>query len=225
MDVSRVGLLREILTDTPWLRRTAEFGRSLQRSTRSEQGLLLVGTPDDEPWHLAAHLDDESRYAGLPGLRPMLIRWSPPPDAPPHLAITLERLERASRGETLFVVSPGDSPGDLLERVEDAKRVGATVFAMSADDTELGSIAHESLVVPAAGLILPPDAAQLLSIPPPRAGGIVLEPGLSFDTAQHLVSAAAGEPGERGSRHKAGLRDRLARMLDAISGSPRGDAF
>ncbi len=31
-------------------------------------GHLLVGTPYDEPWHLAAHLDDGARYAQLPEL-------------------------------------------------------------------------------------------------------------------------------------------------------------
>jgi hypothetical protein len=48
-----------------------------------------------------------------------------------------------------------------------------------------------------------------------------VDPGLapvSFDAAQHLVSAAAGEPAQA----RAGMRARLARALDAISG-PRDD--
>jgi hypothetical protein len=46
---------------------------------------------------------------------------------------------------------------------------------------------------------------------------LVVEAGaapLSFDAAQHLVSAAAGERPDQG----AGLRARLARLLDAVSG-------
>jgi hypothetical protein len=45
---------------------------------------------------------------------------------------------------------------------------------------------------------------------------------ISFDVAQHLVSAAAGErdsadaPGTRGGVR--GLRDRLARLLDTVAG-------
>ena len=47
-------------------------------------------------------------------------------------------------------------------------------------------------------------------------GGLV-----SFDAAQHLVSAAAGErdgSATSSSRGVRGLRERLARLLDAVSG-------
>ena len=79
-------LLRDVLSSTGWVDRTRGFARSLRRSTDHGDGLLLVGTPTHEPWHLAAHLDDESRYAGIPTLSPTLVRWSPPPGAPEHLA-------------------------------------------------------------------------------------------------------------------------------------------
>jgi hypothetical protein len=39
---------------------------------------------------------------------------------------------------------------------------------------------------------------------------------LSFDAAQHLVSAAAGERAEQAR----GLRARLARFLDTVTGPP-----
>ena len=81
------------------------------------------GTPTQEPWHLAAHLDEESRLAGIPELAPTLVRWAPPPDAPPHLRIGVERLETAGRGESLLVVSPQAAPDPLLERVHDARRM------------------------------------------------------------------------------------------------------
>lgn len=199
MDTARVALVRELLASTGWVERTRSFARTLRRSTKDPGGLLLVGTPDDEPWHLAAHLDDESRYAGIPELAPTLVRWAPPPDAPAHLAVTLERLEAARRGETVFVVTEEVAPVPLLERVSDARRVGATVLAIDAGDGELEGLAHESLSVVENDLVVPE---------------------LSFDTVQHLVSMAAGEqasgPGRRG------FRDRLAQALEAISGPAPG---
>jgi len=191
MDADQVAALRILLDPSGWLDQTKSFARALRgRKPRAPGELLLVGTPDDEPWHLAAHLDLQSRLAGIPGLAPTLVRWAPPPGAPAHLRVGLSRLEEARRGETLFVVSPEAAPVPLLERVHDARRVGATILALDAGDPELDDMAHEYLTV---------------------------TPGLapvSFDAAQHLVSAAAGEP----ARAPAGVRARLARLLDAISG-------
>jgi hypothetical protein len=195
VDADQVARLRILLGPSSWLQQTTAFARALRGSAgRTAGGLLIVGTPDEEPWHLAAHLDRESRLAGIPGLAPTLVRWAPPPGAPPHLRVGLARLEEARRGETLFVVSPDAAPPPLLERVHDARRVGATILAMDAGDPELDDMAHEYLSV---------------------------APGLapvSFDAAQHLVSAAAGETAQ--ARSRPGLRDRLARVLDAISGPP-----
>lgn len=195
MNADQVAALRILLGPSSWLRQTRVFARALRSSvSRTPGGLLIVGTPEDEPWHLAAHLDQESRLAGIPGLAPTLVRWAPPPGAPPHLRVGLSRLEQARRGETLFVVSSETAPPPLLERVHGARRVGATILAMDAGDPELDGMAHECLTV---------------------------APGLapvSFDAAQHLVSAAAGEPAQA----RDGLRARLARALDAISG-PRDD--
>jgi hypothetical protein len=189
MDASQVAALRELLVTTGWPERTRDFAWALRSATRRPGGLLVFGPPDDEPWHLAAHLDDESRLGGVPELSPTLVRWEPPPSAPPHLRVGLERLEAAGRGETLIVVSEDASPAPLLERVDDARRVGATIFALDTGDRELEGLAHEALTVP-------PDDRLV-----------------SFDAAQHLVSAAAGEPSPR-----RGLRDRLARLLETISG-------
>jgi len=189
-----VATLRALLAGTRWLERVRVFGRALRTSTKSGGGLLVVGTPAYEPWHLTAHLDDESRLAGIPELAPTLIRWTPPPDAPAHLRVGLERLEAAQRGETLFVVSEQTAPVPLLERVNDARRVGATVLALDTSDPELDALAHEALAVPES---------------------------LSFDAGQHLVSAAAGDragTGAASGRGRRGLRDRLARLLDAVSG-------
>ncbi|WP_343233422.1 hypothetical protein [Streptomonospora sp. PA3] len=191
MDAQHVALLRELLASTPWLERTEDFAKALRR-TRDPGGLMLIGTPEDEPWHLAAHLDDEARYSGLPQLAPSLVRWQPPPDAPDHLRIGLDRLEQARRGETLFVVnSEEQAPVPLLERVDDARRTGATVLSLDQGDRELTSLAHDSI-----------------SLRPDR------EP-LTFEGLQHLVSSAAGQAG---ADRKPGLRERLSRFLDVVSG-------
>ncbi|MGE5292544.1 MAG: hypothetical protein ACM3ML_36210 [Micromonosporaceae bacterium] len=194
MDANQVAALRDLLATTGWLERTRRLGRLLRGTTRrSPGGLLVVGTPGDDPWHVAAHLDEESRFGGLPELHPTLVRWSPPSDAPAHLRIGIERLEAARRDETVFVVAAEAAPAPLLERVHDARRIGATVVALDKGDSELEQLVNESLAVPSVGC------------------------PLSFDGAQHLVSAAAGEP-EAGRRP--GLRERLARLLDAVSGPP-----
>ncbi|YCK40690.1 hypothetical protein ACNF49_43515 [Actinomadura sp. ATCC 39365] len=187
MDSGSVAFLRELLATTGWLERTRELGLAL-RTTRSPGGLLLVGPPDDEPWHVTAHLSDEAKFSGLPQLAPTLIRWSPPADAPAHLRVGLDRLQRAGRGETLFVLSEQAAPVPLLERVDDARRTGATILAIEGADSELSGLAHDAIAVPATGLI-------------------------TFDGAQHLVSAAAGE-----AERRAGLRERLARLLEKVSG-------
>ncbi|GLW97078.1 hypothetical protein Misp02_11650 [Microtetraspora sp. NBRC 16547] len=187
MDADSVSLLREVLASTGWLERTRELGLAL-RTTRSPGGLLLVGTPDDEPWHLTAHLADEARLSGLSQLSPTLLRWSPPANAPAHLSVGLDRLREARHGETLFVVSEEEAPVPLLEHVDDARRTGATILALDGGDPNLESLAHDSLAVPR------------------------LDGPLSFDGAQHLVSSAAGDI------RRIGLRERLARLMDRVSG-------
>jgi hypothetical protein len=194
MNAEQVAALRVLLGPTGWVERAAAFASALRRSSRTPGGLLLVGTPDHEPWHLAAHLDEQSRFAHLPELAPTLIRWAPPPGAPPHLRVGLARLEAARRGESLLVVTPEAAPGPLLERVSDARRGGATVFTLDRGDAELAGLAHEALVVAQA--------------PAP----------LSFDAAQHLVSAAAGDRPAGGR----GFRARLATILDLVSGPAPG---
>ena len=196
MNRDEVNALRAVLAPTGWPERARVFARALRTSTRARGGLLLVGTPAEEPWHLAAHLDDESRLSGIAELAPTLVRWDAPADAPPHLRVGLERLERARRGETLFVVTPDTAPSPLLERVSDARRVGATILALNQGDPELNGLAHETLTVQ-------PGTAS----------------PMSFTMAQHLVSAAAGD---RGAHPRRGVRERLAHLLDVVSGPSAG---
>jgi hypothetical protein len=190
VEADQVATLRALLTGSPWLDQARALGRALRTTTRTPGGLLVVGTPDFEPWHVTAHLDDESRLSGVAELAPTLVRWSPPADAPPHLSVGLARIESARRGETLFVVSEESAPVPLLERVNDARKTGATILALDSNDPELDALAHEALAIP--------DT-------------------LSFDAGQHLVSAAAGER-DKGQRNPGGLRSRIARLLDAVSG-------
>jgi len=223
MDPDRVAALRDALVTTSWWSRASVLGDAVRR-TPGEGHLLLVGTPRVEPWHLAAHLDDEARRAIQPQLAPQLVRWRPPPGAPAHLSIGLERLEQVSRGETVFVIAPHDAPDPLLERVDDARRTGATILSLDAGDDQLGSLAHERMSVSAAGLVvpaglLPPDRRPSAppglddDLPPEVLAGLELP--ASFDLAQHLVSAAAGTPPSSG---RAGWRERLRRVLDVVSG-------
>ena len=218
MDLSRIAAMRELLAATGWVDRTVRFGRSLRGAGHRPGGLLVVGTPSEEPWHLTAHLDEEARWSGIRELTPTLVRWQPPPGAPAHLAVGLDRLEQAGRGETVFVVAPDAAPAELLERVHDARQDGATVLALDSGDEELEGLAHEALTVPAdwpgdlpadvermpGGLVVPSSAGELL-------------PAVSFDLVSHLVSVAAGEP-EPPPRRSA--RRRLARVLDLLSGPP-----
>jgi hypothetical protein len=116
----------------------------------------------------------------------------------------MARLEAASRGETVFVVAPDAAPEPLLDRVADARRVGATILSIDDGDDELGSLVHDRLVVPSSAderLVVASDVPNHIDI----------------DTVQHLVSVAAGENVSRVS-----LRDRVARMLERMSGpAPR----
>jgi hypothetical protein len=213
VDANQVATLRALLAPTGWLDRTRAFSRGLRNATRAPGGLLVVGTPAEEPWHLTAHLDEESRLSGIPELMPTLVRWQVPEAAPPHLRVGLERLEAARRGETVFIVTPSTAPVPLLERVSDARKTGATIFALDQGDPELDGLAHEAMSI----------------VPGPDAPAMV-----SFGAAQHLISAACGElgpgrdegrtgrPGTPGyQRYRPGvrgLRDRVAHLLDVVSG-------
>ncbi|WP_344465459.1 hypothetical protein [Kitasatospora kazusensis] len=175
MDAVRVSALRQSLAGTGWPESAGVFAGALRHSVsrRTADGLLLVGTERYEPWHLAAHLDDEARWSGVPRLAPTLLRHQVPEGAPAHLGYGLGRLTEVRRGVTVLVVAPATAGVPLLERVQDARRGGATVLALDTGDRELAGLAHERLAVPGAGE----------------------EP---FELVQHLVSAAAGSaPGLR----------------------------
>ncbi|MDX3093509.1 hypothetical protein PV703_24635 [Streptomyces sp. ME01-24h] len=194
MDAARVEVVRELLAGSEWPELTRSFAGSLRGAVRRGPagGLLLVGSGDYEPWHLAAHLDEEAAWSGLPQLSPTLVRHRVPPGAPPHLAVGTSRLEAARRGETVLVVTPARAEAGLLERVDDARRSGATVLAMDAGDPELRGLAHDALTVP-------PEPSEV-----------------SMDLLQHLVGAAAG----RRERLRDRL-PRLSRLAEQLVSPPQ----
>jgi hypothetical protein len=213
MNADQIATLRALLAPTGWLDRTSAFARALRRSARTPNGLLIVGTADEEPWHMTAHLADESRYAGIPELTPTLVRWAPEPGAPAHLSVGLDRLRAATRDETLLVVSQAVAPAELLERVHDLRRAGGTIFALDRDDPELDQLAHESLPVSPVTAPMSFDAAQHLVSSAVAADA---SPG-RYRSADPLADAGlAVRPGASADRR---LRSRLARLLDAVSGT------
>jgi hypothetical protein len=191
MDRAQAAALRDLLATLGpggWVEASAEFGAALRRAPKRPGALLLTGPADDEPWHLAAHLTEEARWSGAVELSPVLVRHNPPSDAPAHLAVGLERLRVAERGEALLVVAEQDPADAVLERIGDARKRGARILALDQGAAELRDLAHEALTVP--------------SGPGP----------LTFDSAQHLVSLATAE------QLKGGLRARFGRWIDAIGG-------
>ncbi|MFB6776318.1 hypothetical protein ACFCX0_02560 [Streptomyces sp. NPDC056352] len=196
MDAVRVALLREVLAGTEWPAAARRFAGTLRSSVVPHGGgLLLVGTATYEPWHLAAHLVDESTWSGLPELTPTLVRHRVGPGDPAHLAVGLGRIEAAGRGETLLLVAPQRPGAGLLERVHDARRAGATVLSLDDGDPEVGGLAHETLAVTGTD-------------------------DVDLDTVQHLVSAAAGENSAPAPRGRRGFRDRLSRLADQLTAPP-----
>jgi hypothetical protein len=191
VDRSEARILRELLElgrGRAWLEEADEFAAALRAAPRRDGGLLLVGERDAEPWHMAAHLSDEARLAGLGRLSPTLVRHCPGPDAPAHLAAGLERISATGRGEAVLIVAAHDPEAPVLERVDDARRRGARILTLGQDVPLAGGLAHELLAVP-----------QTPEVP-------------SFDGAQHVVSAAAVDGRARG------LLERLRRWVEAGNG-------
>jgi len=67
VNTGQVEALRALLASSGWLERTGHFARALRGRSRTPHGLLVVGTPGFEPWHMTAHLEDESRLAAPAG--------------------------------------------------------------------------------------------------------------------------------------------------------------
>ncbi len=100
------------------------------RDARRDSGrLLLVGHPDDAPWHLTAHLEMLARYRNLPHLTPTLLE----PDG----------LSEVTSADTVLFVSELAAPERVLDGLQDARRRGSSIFGLVAEDDELAGVAAE----------------------------------------------------------------------------------
>ena len=191
MDRSEARILREMLElgrGRAWLDEADDFAAALRAAPRSRGGLLLVGPQAAEPWHMAAHLSDEARLAGLAQLDPTLVRRAAEAGGPAHLSAGLDRISAAGRGEAVLIVAESDPDEAVLERVQDARRRGARVLTLGQSVPLSRDLAHDVLAVPDS-----PDVP-------------------TFDGAQHLVSSAAV-----GMRPR-GLLFRLRRWVETSNG-------
>jgi hypothetical protein len=126
---------------------TRLFAKSLGDRQDRSANLFVVGVPEFEPWHFAAHLGEQAARYGRMDLVPTLLRWRIPLEAPPHLAVTVDALVSASRNQTVLVINPiGEAP-ELSERVADARHRGARIFTLHRGNPDLIELSHETLLV------------------------------------------------------------------------------
>jgi hypothetical protein len=171
------------LEPTGWVEAARRFGTGLREAGHEPGRLLVVGTPDEEPWHLTAHLADAARFRAVPALQPVLVRWQVPPGAPAHLSVGLDAVSGAGRGTTVLVSAGSAADAELLERVDDARRRGAGLFALHPGDDELAALVREELHLP------------------PVSGG-------PLELASHAVTELAAAPAARARRWAVPLRRR-----------------
>ena len=176
-----------------------------------------------EPWHLAAHLDDEARLDRSAAAAPHARALAPPAGAAPHLAVGLRRLEQVGRGETVLIVAPEVAPDRLLERgssgpSRSARRCCPSTAAIPSSD----DLVHERMTVrrpagwwlpegPAAG---PPPLGTSCRRARPVPGGTLAGDDLAARRwSAGLALPASLRPGsalrQRGRRLAAGARSPL----------------
>jgi hypothetical protein len=177
MDRHEVGGFRRFLRALHLDATSAEFAAALGSGSDIRDSLLVVGTPECEPWHFVAHLAEEAHASGRPDLVPTWVRWAPPASAVGHLAVTMDRLSSIRRGDTVLVVAPNRASEGLLDRVDDARRFGGRVMTLHREDHDLAELSHETLIVP------------------------LMAPTRTFDVVQHVVTSAATRPTVR-PRHR-----------------------
>ncbi|MCU1691790.1 MAG: hypothetical protein JWM64_881 [Frankiales bacterium] len=131
-----------------WTATARRFATTLRTAGHEPGRLLVLGTPDAEPWHLTAHLDQAARFRDLSALQPVLVRWSVPEGAPPHLSVGVDVVARAGRGSTVLVAAASAEDEDLLERLDDARRGGAVLLAVHGGGGPLDDLAHDALALP-----------------------------------------------------------------------------
>ena len=167
MDHHEVGGFRRLLRALHLDDASAEFAAALGSGPESRGSLLVVGTPDNEPWHFVAHLAEEAQASSRPDLVPTWVRWTPPVAARAHLVVAMDRLSAVQRGDTVLVVAPNRASDRLLDRVDDARRLGGRVMTLHRENHDLARLSHEALMVP------------------------VMAPTRTFDVVQRVVTSTA----------------------------------
>ena len=157
---------------------TLHFAKALGERRYTSDRLLVMGTPEFEPWHFVAHLAEEAKRDRRADLIPTLVRWEVPQGSPAHLAVSLSELSQLTQNQTLLVVSSCSHSPQLLERVTDAKKRGARIMSVHRDDEDLADISHE-----------------MLSVDP-------LRDDHDFDLTQHLVTDIAPMGVDRQERRR-----------------------
>ena len=159
------GLRHWMRTLGPLGKEAGVFAHALGDRRGASACLLVVGSPEFEPWHFTAHLQEAALSSRQPHLVPTLLRWKVPAGAPSHLAMSVDSLGQASRDQTVLVVHLGGPVPDLLERVTDARHRGARIMTLHRENADLIGLSHETLSI---------DASR-----PPR----------DFEITQHVVTA------------------------------------
>ena len=126
---------------------TLRFAHALGERRDVSERLMVIGTPEFEPWHFVAHLGEEAKRGRRTDLIPTLMRWEVPQGAPPHLSVSVSELNHITRNQTLLIVSSCNHSPQLLERITDAKKRGSRIMAIHRDDEDLADISHEMLSV------------------------------------------------------------------------------
>ncbi|MBV9593933.1 MAG: hypothetical protein JO147_09105 [Actinobacteria bacterium] len=145
MNVETTRRVSRLLAGTAWLDQATSLVRGLRHGGHEPGELFVLGTPNHEPWHLTAHLDDAARLSGSAELKPRLLRYAPSPTAAPHLRLDVRTLSTGRGDRTVLVAAPEAMGADVLQRLSDARRSGATIFAVEAHNAELRDLAHESI--------------------------------------------------------------------------------
>ncbi len=128
MDVAQSQSLHRRARGTSWYADLADLAASLRQARSLDGRLLVVGDPDDQPWHLTAHLDMFARYR-----------------CQPELAATLagERdLLQAGDDDTVLFVSQRTASPLVLQQLDDARGRGSAVLGLCTDDEELAGVAQ-----------------------------------------------------------------------------------
>jgi hypothetical protein len=174
MDNHEIHRFRRILRALRLDDASSEFAAALgANEERGGDSLLVVGTPEFEPWHFVAHLADQARLSGRPDLMPTWVRWAAPERTRAHLSVTIDRLAATRRGDTVLVIAPNDASEQLLDRVSDARHAGGRILTLHREDRDLAGLAHEALIVP--------------TMAPPK----------TFEVVQHVVANGASGPTSR----------------------------